>query len=163
MYKFHSSVNHTRRMQLRQCNPAIDLSNLSAGVIGTGNACKKLGSLGVAMKLPETKETESNKVTGSWLSLVMLCMVTALSAALAFSVLFAGASLAFAVVDSSSRSTPRTCLAPPYRRSQPVARLARNLFPDNPPAHPVSNSQDPVKKRLAPMRMQKNPTELLAG
>jgi hypothetical protein len=37
----------------------------------------------------------------SWLSLVSLCVVTALSAALGFSGLFAGASVAYAVVESS--------------------------------------------------------------
>lgn len=39
--------------------------------------------------------------TGSWLSLVVLCAVMALSSALVFSVLFAGASVAFAFVQSS--------------------------------------------------------------
>ncbi|HEX3354469.1 MAG TPA: hypothetical protein VHS34_16740 [Terriglobales bacterium] len=43
--------------------------------------------------------------TGSWFSLVMLCAVTALSSALMFSLLFAGASVAFAFVQSSPLTT----------------------------------------------------------
>jgi hypothetical protein len=43
-----------------------------------------------------------NEQRGSWLSLVMLCAVTALSAALGMGAVFAGGSAVFAVVQSSS-------------------------------------------------------------
>jgi hypothetical protein len=89
-------------------NPAIDLSNFSAPMIGSKNAgeAEKTSrvALGAMMRELTTKEHDSTK-HDSWLSLVLLCIVTALSAALGFGVLFAGASVAYAIVESSTRST----------------------------------------------------------
>jgi hypothetical protein len=48
---------------------------------------------------------QDNSKRDSWLSLVLLCVVTALCAALGFGVLFAGASVAYSVVESSSLPT----------------------------------------------------------
>lgn len=48
------------------------------------------------------------KKRGLWLSLVMLCVVTVLSAALGFGVLFAGASVVFAVVESPAAAEQAT-------------------------------------------------------
>ena len=57
----------------------------------------------------------------SWLSLVLLCMVAAMSAALGFSGLFAGASVAYAVVESSivGSSTPLTSGVSSSEAAQP--------------------------------------------
>lgn len=107
IYDFQSGFADESVTRYTECNPAIDLSNLSAHMIGSRNAgeLKKLGCcLGAMMGELTTKEHDSTP-HDSWLSLVLLCIVTALSAALGFSVLFAGASVAYAVVESSTLST----------------------------------------------------------
>jgi hypothetical protein len=75
------------------------------------------------MQLPTpglgVKMTEKQK-RGSWLSLVMLCVVTVLSAALGFGVLFAGASVVFAIVESPAVAEPRSVTNTPVSNSEAV-------------------------------------------
>src|SRR4029077_12163417 len=107
-------------------------SNSDAWVIGTKNAPnKKRQLLGAA-----TMEEPTIKERGSWLSLVILCAVTVLSASLGFGVLFAGASGVFSIAESSSISASDVSPS----ESAPVfsSQVSDEQFSDDPPAQTVA-------------------------
>ncbi|MGH9536391.1 MAG: hypothetical protein ACRD3H_00620 [Terriglobales bacterium] len=104
---------------------------------------------------------------GSRLSLVMLCAVTALSSALMFSLLFAGASVAFAFVqssplttsDASSSESAAESLSANSAPTDPVLdNREGNQFPDDSIAND-STSDNPINThaQAAMVQVQESP------
>jgi len=100
-------------------------------MIGTKNAGNKPRQvLGATMEEPAIKER------GSWLSLVMVCAVTVLSASVGFGVLFAGASGLFSIAESSSLSASEVS---PSKAAQVFSdQVSDEQVPDGQPAQTVA-------------------------